>query len=254
MSKSSLATLIKSAQTWTIRHSPELLTGAGIAGMVTTVVLAVRATPKAIALIEEEKKKKDVDKLTPLDTVKTCWKCYIPAAVSGTTSMVCLIGANSVSMRRHAALATAYKLSEAAYAEYRETVAETIGEKKEEAVRDKVNQKQLEKVPVSKNEVYVTGKGNTLCLDPLSKRYFRSDIDRIRKVENTLNKRMLHSICGSVSLSEFYDELGLDRTDISDSLGWNTDVLINLHITPGLTEEDEPCLVIGHDNLPTYNF
>ena len=35
------------------KHSPEILTGIGIAGMVTTTILAVRATPKALLLIQE---------------------------------------------------------------------------------------------------------------------------------------------------------------------------------------------------------
>ena len=34
-----------------IKHSPEIFTGIGIAGMVTTTVMAVRATPKAPALL-----------------------------------------------------------------------------------------------------------------------------------------------------------------------------------------------------------
>ena len=34
------------------KHSPEILTGIGIAGMVTTTILAVRATPKALLLME----------------------------------------------------------------------------------------------------------------------------------------------------------------------------------------------------------
>ena len=38
----------------TIKHSPEILTGIGIAGMVTTTVMAVRATPKALDLLEKE--------------------------------------------------------------------------------------------------------------------------------------------------------------------------------------------------------
>ena len=37
------------------KHSPEILTGIGIAGMITTTFLAVRATPKALELIEEKK-------------------------------------------------------------------------------------------------------------------------------------------------------------------------------------------------------
>lgn len=36
------------------KHSPEILTGIGIAGMITTTVMAVRATPKALILIEEK--------------------------------------------------------------------------------------------------------------------------------------------------------------------------------------------------------
>lgn len=254
MNKPNFARLIRSAQTAVSKHSPEILTGIGIAGMITTAVLAVRATPKALQLIEEKKEEAQTDKLTPIDTVKATWKCYIPAAVTCVTSTACLIGASRVSLRRNAALATAYKLSETALTEYREQVVETIGEKKEQTVREKVNQKQIEKTPVSKNEIFITGDGETLCLDPLSKRLFKSDQDRIRKAENALNKQMIHDICGSVSLNEFYDELGLDRTDIGDILGWNTENLIDLDITPGLTENGKPCLVIGHYNAPKYNY
>ena len=106
----------------------------GIAGMITTTVLAVRSTPKALKLIEEKKKEEGVDKLTPAETVKTAWKCYIPAMVLGATSVGCLVGASRVSLRRNAALATAYKLSETALTEYREQVVETIGEKKEQGL------------------------------------------------------------------------------------------------------------------------
>ena len=42
----------------TIKHSPEILTGIGIAGMVTTTVMAVRATPKALRLIDNAELKK----------------------------------------------------------------------------------------------------------------------------------------------------------------------------------------------------
>ena len=40
------------------KHSPEILTGIGIVGMISTTVLAVRATPKALMLIEEKKRDK----------------------------------------------------------------------------------------------------------------------------------------------------------------------------------------------------
>ena len=37
-------------------HTPEILTGLGTAGMIFTTVLAVKATPKALKLIDEKKK------------------------------------------------------------------------------------------------------------------------------------------------------------------------------------------------------
>lgn len=252
MNKLNFADLFRSAQSAVSKHSPEILTGIGIAGIFTTAILAVRATPKALQLIEEKKEEIGVDDLTPMETVKTTWKCYIPTAISAVASSACMIGSVHVSLRRNAALATAYKISETALTEYREKVVETIGETKEKTVREKVAQKQIDKTPVSRNEVHISGDGDTIFLDPLSKRYFKSDIDSIHKVENKLNKQMLHDICGEVNLNEFYDELGIDRTDIGDYFGWTTEHLIDLDISPGMTDNGKPCLVVGHYNPPTH--
>ena len=48
MPKQSLASIAKSVRTAMKKHSPEILTGIGIAGMITTTVMAVKATPKAL--------------------------------------------------------------------------------------------------------------------------------------------------------------------------------------------------------------
>lgn len=252
MSKPNVSQLVKSTRMALTKHSPEIFMGLGIAGMLATTVLAVRATPKAISLIEETKEELETDKLTPLETVKATWKCYIPAAVTATASTMFLINSCSVSMRRNSALLAAYKISDTALTEYREQVTESIGEKKEQHIREKVAQKQIEKLPVDDDDVYVTGKGNTLMLDPLSTRYFRSDVDIIRRAENSLNKQMIHDLYGTVSINDFYDEIGLPRIDIGDMMGWNTEHLINLHIVPGMTDKEEPCLVIDHYNVPRY--
>lgn len=255
MNKPNLSLMFRNVQSTLSKHSPEILTGIGIVGMVTTVCLAVRATPKALELIDAKKEEIDAEKLTPVEVVKTAWKPFIPVVVTGLTSGACFIGANSVHAKRHAVLATAYKLSEAALLEYREKVIETIGEKKEQVARDKVKQKQItEHCPVEVHEVYNTGKGNSLCLDPLSKRLFISDIEHIRRVENIINRRLLHDISGSASLNEFYDELGLERTDVGDILGWCTEHLVKLDIGSGITDKGEPCLVISHYNAPMYDF
>lgn len=246
--------VFKSAKMFMSKHSPEILIGLGITGMITTTVLAVRATPRALALIEQKKQEEHKDKLTPAETIKTAWKCYIPAGVTCATSVACLIGANSAHMKRNAALATAYKISETAFTEYREKMIETIGEKKEQTVREKIDHDRVEKQPVSKNEVVVTKRGNTLCFDPLSGRYFESDIDQIKKAENNVNKQMLHDTFGYATVNEFYDELGLDRTDVGDIIGWNVHKLIDIHISSKVADDGRPCIVVGHNNRPVYDY
>lgn len=254
MGKTNLATITKDVRKFASKRSPEILTGIGIAGMITTTVLAVRATPKALELIEEKKKEEWVDELSPLDVVKVAWKPYIPAMVTCVVSTTCLIGASSVNTKRNAALATAYKLSETALSEYREKVVETIGEKKERIVRDKVAEERVKKNPVSKNEVIVTGNGKTLCFDPISGRYFKCSIETIKRAENELNKQMLHDISGYVSLNEFYDELGLDHTSVGDDLGWNTDQLIDINFSSQLNDNGEPSVVLDYLVAPKYDY
>lgn len=251
MTKADVTKFFKNVKLSMVKHSPEILTGIGIAGMVTTTVLAVKATPKAIRLIEDAEYEKG-DALKPVEKVKVCWKCYIPAVVTGTVSTACLIGASSVHVKRNAALATAYKLSETALTEYREKVVETIGEKKEQTVRDKVAAEQLKKNPVNEEDVVNTEKGTTLCYDPLSARYFHSDIEIIKRAENAINKRILSDICGSVSLNEFYDELDLPRTDMGYDVGWCVDHMVDLDFSSHVTPKGKPCLVVGHYNAPKY--
>lgn len=254
MHKPNLANLMSNTRQFVSKRSPEILTGIGIAGMITTTVLAVRATPKALQLIEEKKNEDWVDELSPLEVVKTAWKPYVPAAVTGITSVACLIGASSVNAKRNAALATAYKLSETALTEYREKVIETIGEKKEKTVRDKVAEERVKKNPVSKSEVIITNNGTTLCFDPISARYFKSSIDKIKRAENELNKQMLHDISGYVSLNDFYDELGLDHTSVGDDLGWNVDRLIDISFSSQLNDNGEPSVVLDYLVAPKYDF
>lgn len=253
MSKPSMARFLKRMEETLAKHSPEILTGIGISGMITTTVLAVKATPKALALLEDARYEKG-SALKPVEKVKIAWKPYVPAVVTATASIACLVGANSVHTRRTTALAAAYQLSETALAEYREKVVETLGEKKERAVRETISQERVEKQPVSKSEVYITNTGDTLFMDPLSKRYFKSDIELIRRAENNLNKQMLQDITGYVSLNDFYSELGLDYTDVGFDLGWNVDKLIDLDFHATQADDGRPCLAIDYHVPPRYKF
>lgn len=253
MGKGNIQKIINEIQKAVIKHSPEILTGLGIAGMITTTVLAVKATPKALDLINDRKDELETEKLPPTEVVKTAWKCYIPAAVTCATSTACLIGASSVNLKRNAALATAYKLSESAISEYKDAVIDKIGEKKEQTIRDKVAEEKMKKNPVSSSEVFITEKGNTLCYDTISGRYFKSDIDRIKRAENAINKQLLDEMY--VSLNDLYDELDLDHTKLGDELGWKIDDgLVELYFSSQLADDGTPCVVMDFTRAPKYNF
>lgn len=263
MKSSDVNKLIKEVQLAFKKNSPQILTGIGIAGMVTTAVMAVRATPKAMALIEERENKWYQDHLGDVETsykavpkielVKAAWTCYIPSVIVGGVSIACLIGANNVNLRRNAALATAYSLSESALKEYQEKVIEEVGAKKETEIRDKIAKDRIDRNPVTRNEVVLTEKGETLCYDMISGRYFKTDIDKLRKAENDLNRQMRDDIY--ISLNEFYDAIDLDPVKIGENIGWNIDKgYIDLSFSSQLTEDGRPCLVLDYKVGPNYDY
>ena len=258
MGKPNLSAFASSVRKSVVKHSPEILTGMGIAGMIASTVLAVKATPKALHLLEEAALEKDayVHELTVPEKVKACWKCYIPATVTGVTSIACLIGASTVSSKRNAALAAAYTLTDSALREYQDKVVETIGEKKEQLVRDKVAEERIKNNPISTttNEVVITDKTGDLCFDVWSSRYFKSDIEKLRKAENEVNRMMLED--GSVSLNDFYYEVGLQETKIGYDLGWEygRDGFVKLQLSSQLDENGTPCIVLDFRIAPRYGY
>lgn len=246
----SLSKVFKGVRTAMKKHSPEILTGIGIAGMITTTVMAVRATPKALILIEEKKEELEVQELKPVETVKAAWKCYIPSAMVGGVSVMCLVGASSANLRRNAALATAYTLSETTLKEYQEKVVEKIGEKKEQEIREDIAKDKIEKAQIKSSEIIVTEKGNTRCIDSYSGRMFFSDIDQLKRVANEMNRRMRYD--DYITLNEFYHEIGLDDTELGDVLGWHIDKgYIELEFGSAL-KDDIPCVLVRYSLVPQY--
>lgn len=254
MNKSSVSTFFRGVGKSLSKNSPGILTGIGIAGMATSVILAGKATPKVLAKIEEVKQEEQKETLTPTETVKVAWKYYIPAATSFVVATGCILGANSIHARRHAALAVAYKLAESDFTSYQEKVLDTVGERKEKEVRDKVAKEQLERHPASNAEIIRTGKGNTRCFDPLSGRYFQSSRDLIKAAENEVKAQILRSSFGSASLNDFYSQLGLIQTDIGYEVGWNVERLINIDFSSHVADDGEPALVINYLTRPEYEF
>lgn len=256
MNKLNVTKFFTDAKKGITKHSPEILTGIGIAGMITTTILAVKATPKALELIEEKKKEEHTDKLTVVETVKTAWKPYVPAAVTGVVAVGCMVGASSVNARRNAALATAYQISSTALSDYKEKVVETIGENKEKAIKDKVAQDKVDKNPVDTSNIIVTGTDKTLCYDPQFNQYFKSSIDDIKRAVTELNYRMIDLGEEYVSVNDFYDELGADRMDMGEELGWNVgrDGKVKVATSATIAKNNQPCIVIHYEVAPKYNY
>ena len=243
----------KSTRTFLGKHSPEILTGIGITGMISTTILAVKATPKAMKLIDIKKKELDTDELTVIETVKTAWKPYIPAMLVGLASTTCLIGASSTNYKRNAALASAYALSERTLTRYRDKVIDTIGERKEQQIREKIAQDEIDEKKLSNSQVIVTSNGETLCMDTMSGRYFKSDIETIKQAVNKLNRRLVYE--NYISLNEFYGEIGLDDVKNGTLLGWNIDSgLIEPTFSTCLADNGQPCLVIDFMVEPRYDY
>ena len=244
-----------------VKGSPVVLTGLAVGGLVTTVILAIRATPKAMevfyeaedrARVEFEEFNPDIEVpeqlLSTMDTLKLTWKFYIPTISVGLGTILCIIGANSIHMRRNAALASLYAVTEATLKEYQEKVLETFGKNKELKVRDDIAQDKLNRNPVEKKEVFTQDRGQTLCYDSLSGRYFMSDVDVIKRKQNEYNHQLLTE--WSKSLNEFYNDLGLESINMGNNVGWTSDCLLDIHFTAKLCSDGRPCVVLDYKVEP----
>lgn len=248
--KSNLFVAVRSGLT---KHSPEILIGLGVAGLLGTTVLAVRETPKVLKLLENKKKELDVDKLSVKDTVKTVWKNYIPCAVLAVTSVACIVGASNISARRNAALAAAYAIGNKAFSDYKEEVINLLGEEKDKEIRERVADKLLKENPVTSKEVIITDNNEHLCYDEITGRYFKSSQNKIKEAQNVINDRLRDEMW--VSLNDLYYELCLPNVRVGDDLGWNIDDgYLDIILSSRIAEDGTPCLTLDYSIGPRYDY
>lgn len=239
------------------RNSPTILTGMGVAGLVGTVVLAVRGTVRARDLYAQEidwrynnfEGVEEVPFPTPKEVIELTWKEYIPTAISGAFTIACMIGSNHISSRRNAALVSLFTLTEKALREYEQKVVETIGEKKEALIQGDIAQDKLNADPIEDKTIIVTGQGDFPCYDVFSGRYFFSNIEFLRKKENEFNQRLLRELW--LPINDFYYEIGLDQIDMGQEMGWIAErQLMELKFSTKLTTDGKPCLVMDYRVSP----
>jgi len=242
------------------RNSSTWLTGLSVGGVVSSLLLMHRATIKANDLLIEEYAIRDVEwldhhvatseppQLSPKEVARLTWKCYIPPVIAASLTIGGILGSNYISRHQNAALAALYGLSEAAFMEYRDKVREQLGEKKEEKIKEGILQDRISNNPVGNQVIIATGKGETLCYDSLSGRYFKSDIETIRRIQNDFNSELISE--RYKTLNELYYELGLEYTELGRNIGWSLEYgILDFKFSAKLAD-GTPCIVLDYRLAP----
>ena len=194
------------------RNAPTILTCVGGIGVVVTSVMAVKATPKALQLLEEAKAEKRGD-LTKLEVVAVAWPAYIPAMVTRAATNACIFGANVLNQCQQASLASAYALIDNSYKEYKKKVEELYGKEANAQV-----QQEIAKDKYKENDIQQEN-DELLFYDEFSGRYFNATMERVLVAEYQVN-RELHNT-GHDTLNHFYELVGLNPIDGGYALGWS---------------------------------
>jgi hypothetical protein len=246
------------ARSGLIKHAPQIAAGVGIGLALVAGIRAVQKTPEAVKRIEEKKEELEKDELTVMETVEATWKCYLPSIVIFILACLLIIGGQRISTRRAVAAATACSISDNMLQQYQEAAKAVVGEKKEEEIRaEAAKMKVNNKPPIESDHIISTGKGTALCYDELSKRYFWSDPDTVRKAILTLNERIMDE--RYISLNDYWSELGLPETTVGNLVSWcidkdKLDPDYECVVVQDGPYKGWPCLVISFYCGPEYDY
>lgn len=247
-----IAPIFKATQKFVIDNSPGILTGFGVAGAVTAAVLTGRAAFRvgldaSTQYHEEilENNNHDEELLSNRHLVKTYWKEFIPGAAVLAGTVVCIVGATTVSSRRTAAITAAYKLSEELAEGYKKKVVETIGAQKEEKIRADLAKDRAE--AAGGTSTFIIVGSEVVFHDALSGRLFKNEMAKVEKAVNEINSQINNFYCAS--LTEFYEKIGLSGTPFSDEVGWNSDQLLDPKYSATIVD-DKPVISIELRTAP----
>lgn len=237
-----------------IKASPTILTITAAVGLVATVVLAVKATPKAMERIKEEEAE------TPMEKAKAAWKCYIPAVGAGAATLASIFGSNVLNKKQQANLLAAYTTVDRAYKRYRAKTAEMLGEDGEAEIRSNIAKDQIKKAKVTIDRPA----DQILFYDEMGERYFTTTFEDIVEAEQKLN--LLFVARGYVSLNDFYQLLDISETEFGSMVGWGllagkenygyssiSFIHEDVEIEDGFGET-VTCYILRYPDEPTYDY
>ena len=209
--------LLIRSKSFVSRNASTILTCIGGVGVIATSVMAVKATPKALKLIENAKEEKGED-LTKLDIVQVAGPAYIPSVITGVATLACIFGANALNKRQQAAIMSAYALLDNSYKEYRGKVRELYGDETDEKIKEEIIKDKYE-------DFDLDDYNKQLFYDEYSERYFESTMEKVVKAEYFINRKI--SLWGGADLNEFYEALDIPQVDYGRHVGWSSGWLMD---------------------------
>lgn len=208
--------------------SPTILTCIGAIGVVATTVTAVKATPKAIELIRRDSivnHEGDANAYTALEAVRSSWQCYVPSALIGVSTIVCIFGANVLNKHNQASLTSVYAMLNESYKKYRKAAKTVYGEDADSKISVQAAKEQW--VSADGYNMYYPDADDSekiLFYDDHSKRYFTSTMAAVINAQYHFNRNLM--LRGDAYLNEFYTFLGIETTDDGDKMGWSMEDLV----------------------------
>lgn len=256
-----LPELFNRASKITNDNAPTILTGLAIAGTLATAYLTGKATFKAAEIIQIEilnrEKQQELSELpvpderrlplTNMDKLKLVWPQYLAPAGCIVTTVGCVVFAQRINAKRLAGLAVAYSLSEKRFEEYKQKALEKLGVNKERTMRDELNQERVNANPLSGQQIFV-GDHEEICFEPWTGRYFKCDMETLKKAMNDINYQILSDTYAT--MADFYDKIGLENTKMANEMGWNLEHPMDVHFGTTLTDNGRPCIVVEYNTQP----
>lgn len=248
----------------TQKHSPRILFVAGIAGVVTSTVLACRATLK-LHEIAEEIEDEITDVKINLEGTESYHKdlayvyakgayrigrLYAPAVIVGTASIGALTGSHITLSRRNASLTAAYAAVSKGFDEYRDRVKTELGEEREREIYHAVTIEQMIDEDGKKVFVPVADPNHwspyARFFDEASPNWQKNaELNRLFvQCQQNYANHLLHAR-GHIFLNEVYDMLGLERCKAGQTVGWTLGNGGDNYIDFGLYEASSARFVNG---------
>ncbi len=207
------------------KHSPEILFGIGVVGVISAPILSAIGTMKAQDRIEEYYEQVPEEDRSKKELVKIVAPCYIPTVLTTAVTLGVFTKEKKVMGARIASAISAMELERSRRLITEQKVKEKFGAAKAEDIRaatDEELHKQFRKDKpeiIDESEVIKTGLGDLLIWDPETRLYFRASIDAVMSAKNKVNER-LNGGEVFISVNEYLSLLNLPWLGLGENQGW----------------------------------